>query len=134
VPPYLADWGDAGAFATVSAAAWEEIYRQPDWTVLAPSYLKSLRYDFAVLGDWLAKYVPGEALVILLGDHQPPAVIGGQLHEWTVPIHVLSRDPELVAPFTAAGYVAGIVPTQAPPHQGMENFLPSFLAAFGGSG
>jgi hypothetical protein len=51
-----------------------------------------------------------------------------------VPIHVLSRDPELVAPFTEAGYVAGIVPTQAPPHQGMEKFLPSFLAAFGGSG
>jgi hypothetical protein len=134
VPPYLADWGDAGAFATVSAAAWEEIYRQPDWTVLAPSYLKSLQYDFAVLGDWLTKYLPGDALVILLGDHQPPAVVGGELKEWTVPIHVLSRDPELVAPFPAAGYVAGIVPTQAPPHQGMEKFLPSFLAAFGGSG
>jgi hypothetical protein len=134
VPPYLADWGDAGAFATVSAAAWEEIYRQPDWTMLAPSYLKSLQYDFAVLGDWLTKHLPGDALVILLGDHQPPAVVGGELQHWTVPIHVLSRDPELVAPFTAAGYVAGIVPTQAPPHQGMENFLPNFLAAFGGSG
>jgi hypothetical protein len=133
VPPYLADWGDAGAFATVSAAAWEETYRQPDWTVLAPGYLKSLQYDFAVLGDWLAKHLPGEALVILLGDHQPLGV-GGELQQWTVPIHVLSRDPELVAPFTAAGYVAGIVPTQAPPHQGMENFLPNFLAAFGGSG
>jgi hypothetical protein len=132
VPPYLADWGDAGAFATVSAAAWEEIYRQPDWTVLAPSYLKSLQYDFAVLGDWLAKHLPGEALVILLGDHQPPAVVGGELQQWTVPIHVLSRDPELVAPFMAAGYVAGVVPSQAPPHQGMENFLSSFLAAFGG--
>jgi hypothetical protein len=38
VPPYLADWEDAGAFATVSSAAWEEIYRQPDWTALAPGY------------------------------------------------------------------------------------------------
>lgn len=134
VPPYLADWGDSGAFATVPAAAWEEIYREPDWAVLAPSYLKSLRYDFAVLGDWLAKHLPGDALVILLGDHQPPAVIGGELQQWTVPIHVLSRDPELVAPFIAAGYIAGIVPTQPPPHQGMEKFLPSFLAAFDRSG
>jgi hypothetical protein len=134
VPPYLADWRDAGAFATVPAEAWEEIHRQPDFTVLAPGYLKSLQYDFAVLGDWLTKYLPGNALVILLGDHQPPAMIGGQLEEWTVPIHVLSRDPDLVAPFIAAGYVAGIVPTQPPPHQGMEKFLPSFLAAFGRSG
>jgi hypothetical protein len=134
VPPYLADWADSSAFVTVPKTAWEEINRPPDWTALAPDYLKSLQYDFAVLGDWLAKHLPGEALVILLGDHQPPAVVGGELQQWTVPIHVLSRDPELVAPFVAAGYVKGIVPTQAPPHQGMEDFLPSFLAAFDRSG
>ena len=112
------------------ADAWEEIFRQPDWAALAPNYLNSLKYDFDVLGHWLSQQMLENALVILLGDHQPPAVIGGELHEWTVPIHVLSRDPDLVAPFIAAGYVAGIVPTQAPPHLGMEKFLPSFLAAF----
>ena len=130
VPPYLADWGDCGAFATVPAAAWGEITRPPDWTALAPDYLKSLKYDFTVLGDWLSHHVPDGALVILLGDHQPPAVVGGELKQWTVPIHVLSRDRDLVARFVASGYVDGIVPTQAPPHQGMEKFLPNFLAAF----
>lgn len=134
VPPYLADWRDAGAFATVPAAAWEEIFRPPDWTVLAPGYLKSLKYDFAVLGDWLGKHLAGNGLVILLGDHQPPAVVGGELQQWTVPVHVLSRDPDLVAPFIAAGYAAGLVPPQTPPHRGMESFLASFLAAFDHSG
>jgi hypothetical protein len=134
VPPFLADWGDSGAFATVPPSAWDEIFRQPDWRVLAPGYLKSLQYDFAVLGDWLDKFVSGNGLVILLGDHQPPAVVGGEFREWTVPIHVLSRDPALVAPFIAAGYVPGLDPTQMPPHQGMENFLPSFLAAFDRAG
>jgi len=134
VPPYLADWGDCEAFATVPAAAWEEIYRQPDWTALAPSYLKSLKYDFAVLGDWLVKHLPGNPLVILLGDHQPPAVVGGEARQWTVPIHVLSRDPELVAPFNAIGYVDGLIPTPLYPPQGMEKFLPGFLAAFDRSG
>jgi len=134
VPPYLADWGDAGAFATVPAAAWDEIFQPPDWTMLAPGYLKSLEYDFAVLGDWLAKHLAGKELVILLGDHQPPAVVGGELQQWTVPIHVLSRDPDLVAPFIAAGYVAGLVPPQMSPPRGMESFLPSFLAAFDHSG
>jgi hypothetical protein len=130
VPPYLADWGDAGAFATVPADAWEEIFRPPDWTALAPVYLKSLKYDFAVLGDWLANHLAGDGLVILLGDHQPPAVVGGELQQWTVPVHVLSRDPDLIAPFTAAGYVAGLFPPPTPPPKGMETFLPSFLAAF----
>ena len=130
VPPYLADWGDTGAFATVPAAAWEEILRPPDWTALAPLYLKSLKYDFAVLGDWLANHLAGDGLVILLGDHQPPAVVGGELQQWTVPVHVLSRDPGLVAPFVAEGYVLGLVPPPTPPPKGMETFLPSFLAAF----
>jgi hypothetical protein len=134
VPPYLADWRDAGAFATVPAADWDEILRTPDWTVLAPGYLKALKYDFAVLGDWLAKHLVGNELVILLGDHQPPAVVGGELQQWTVPIHVLSRDPELVSAFIAAGYTAGLVPPRAPPPRGMETFLPSFLAAFDHSG
>lgn len=130
VPPYLRDWRDAGAFATVPADAWEEIFRPPDWTVLAPGYLKSLKYDFAVLGDWLANHLSGNGLVILLGDHQPPAVVGGELQQWTVPVHVLSRDPDLVAPFIAAGYVGGLGPPPTPPPKGMETFLPSFLAAF----
>lgn len=130
VPPYLADWADAGAFTSVPAAAWDEVYRPLEWTTFAPHYLKSLQYDFAVLGDWLTKHLAGESLVILLGDHQPPAVVGGELQQWTVPIHVLSRDPDLVAPFIAAGYVRGLVPTQAPPHDGMEKFLARFLAAY----
>src|SRR5208282_6372137 len=71
---------------------------------LAPDYLSSLRYELAVLGGWLTGQMPGDGLVILLGDHQPPAVVGGQPQPpWTVPIHVLSRDPDLVAPFLAEG-------------------------------
>ena len=131
VPPYLTDWDDSGSFASVSAKGMEKAWRQPDWTRLAPDYLNSLRYDFAVLAGWLTQRMSGEGLVILLGDHQPPAIVGGQSQPpWTVPIHVLSRDPELVAPFLADGYVSGLDPTQAPPHLGMETFLGRFLAAF----
>lgn len=131
VPPYLADWSDAGTFAKLSSAAWGDIDSDPDWSRLAPAYITSLEYDFAVLREWLTHRLRGDALVILLGDHQPPAIVGGDKQPWTVPIHVLSRDPDLVAPFLAAGYVTGMVPAQAPPHRGMESFLPSFLAAFG---
>jgi hypothetical protein len=115
----------------VSATAMEEINRQPDWSRLAPEYLKSLGYDFAALGGWLTERLPGDGLIILLGDHQPPAVIGGRREPpWTVPIHVLSRDPDLVAPFIAEGYVPGLFPAQKPPFSGMETFLARFLAAF----
>ena len=72
----------------------------------------------------------GWKLVILVGDHQPPAAVGGELKDGTVPIHVLSRDQDLIAPFISLGYSAGLAPKQLPPYQGMEEFLPRFLAAF----
>jgi hypothetical protein len=131
VPPYLDDRDDLSTFASVPAAVMEDLLRQPDWTRLAPAYLNSLRYDFAALRGWLTDRIQGDGLVILLGDHQPPAIVGGQPRPpWTVPIHVLSRDPEVVAPFLAEGYVPGLFPTQPPPHPGMESFLARFLAAF----
>jgi hypothetical protein len=131
VPPYLADWTDSGTFASVSTAVMEEARRQPDWSDLANEYLNSLRYDFTVLASWLTHRINDNGLVILLGDHQPPAIVGGQRQPpWTVPIHVMSRDPKLIAPFVTQGYVPGLFPTQPPPYPGMETFLPQFLAVF----
>jgi hypothetical protein len=131
VPPYLADWTDSGTFASVPTAVMEEVRRQPDWSDLATEYLNSLRYDFTVLAGWLTHRMNGNGLVILLGDHQPPAIVRGQPQPpWTVPIHVVSQDPKLIAPFVAQGYVPGLFPTQPPPNPGMEAFLAQFLAAF----
>jgi hypothetical protein len=131
VPPYLSDWADLGTFASVPTAVMEKVRRQPDWSDLATEYLNSLRYDFTVLAGWLTHRMNGNGLVILLGDHQPPAIVGGQPQPpWTVPIHVMSLDPKLIAPFVAQGYVPGLFPTQPPPYPGMETFLMQFLAAF----
>jgi hypothetical protein len=47
-----------------------------------------------------------------------------------VPVHVLSRDPALVAPFARAGYVAGALPPAQGMVKGMESFLGDFLADF----
>jgi hypothetical protein len=38
-------------------------------------YLESVDYDLTVLADWLPRAL-GDDGVIILGDHQPPALIG----------------------------------------------------------
>jgi hypothetical protein len=130
VPPYVADWDDAGLYKSIGQAEWDRIYRQPDWDRLEEPYLESLAYDFDVLGDFLADRVADGTLVILLGDHQPPAFISGDKQPWTVPIHVLAKDPDLLAPFTAQGYTPGVFPAQTAPFLRMEGFLPAFLDSF----
>jgi hypothetical protein len=134
VPPYVAAWADAGDYVGVTPAEWERIYRQPDWNNLAAPYLESVTYDLDVLGDFLATRVADGALVIILGDHQPPAFISGEKQPWTVPIYVLSKDTELLAPFAELGYQPGAIPEQAPPYRGMESFLADFLDGFSSDG
>jgi hypothetical protein len=130
VPPYVADWRDAGPYESVGQAEWDRIYRQPDWDRLEAPYRESLAYDLDVLGDFLTSRVADGALVIILGDHQPPAFISGDKQPWTVPIHVLAKDQALLAPFVAQGYTPGAFPAQTAPFLAMEGFLPAFLDGF----
>lgn len=124
VPPYVEDWADAERFAShpeVTAAL------APDWQHLATPYLDSVSYDLRVLADWIPRAVAGNALVIILGDHQPPALIGASSASHDVPIHILSRDPEIVRLLAGAGYVDGAIPTDLAGR--MDALLPRFLDA-----
>jgi hypothetical protein len=126
VPPYVHPWQGAASFAGIAPAA------AADWSHLEQPYRESVAYDLKVLAGWLDR-LAGNGLVIVLGDHQPPGVASGATAPWTVPIHVLSRDPALVAPFVRSGYVEGVLPP-AGPGKGMESFLRDFLASFSTAG
>jgi hypothetical protein len=130
VPPYVADWSDAGPYESIGKAEWDRIYRQPDWDRLDGAYVESLAYDLDTLGDFVTGRVAEGALVIILGDHQPPAFISGERQPWTVPIHILAKDSSLLAPFLAQGYTPGAFPAQTAPFLTMERFLPTFLDGF----
>ncbi|HUN46994.1 MAG TPA: sulfatase-like hydrolase/transferase [Stellaceae bacterium] len=129
VPPYVADWSDAGPYKSVVQAEWDRIYTDPDWWHLEQPYLQSVQYDLKVLAGWL-KQLKGQPLVIILGDHQPPGFVSGSVAPHTVPIHVLSRDEDLVLPFASLGYTAGAIPPEDGAFKGMESFLPDFLRLF----
>jgi hypothetical protein len=50
-----------------------------------------------------------------------------------VPIHVLSREPDLVEPFRRVGWTPGLIPERTVASMGMESFLGRFLDAFSGA-
>jgi hypothetical protein len=124
LPPYVEDWNDAERFASHPEVA-QRLATRPDWQNLAKPYADSIDYDLQVLGDWVPRAVRGNALVIILGDHQPPALIGVASASHDVPIHVLSRDPEIVRAFAGAGFVDGAVPDGSAGT--MAELLPDFL-------
>jgi hypothetical protein len=129
VPPYVADWREGDLYRDIPQAQWDRIYAPPDWSQLEAPYADSIVYDLKTLAAWLAR-LDGDALVVILGDHQPPGFISGEKQPWTVPIHVLSRDADLLQPFAALGYGDGALPPRTAEVKGMESFLGDFLRGY----
>jgi hypothetical protein len=132
-PPVVPDWnaiGDGRLYAGLP------ITRFPiGWTNLADgagAYVASIRYDLEVIGDYVARFVPGDALVIILGDHQPVAEVTRWSHSYAVPVHVISRNRPLVDAFRTRGYATGMHPASTTTPRGLETLLPDLLGDLGG--
>src|SRR5690606_38436640 len=70
------------------------------------AFAESIEYDLQVLVRHLEP-LSGDALVIIMGDHQPPLVSDAD-QTYDVPMHVLARDPALLEEFRLASFVDGM--------------------------
>jgi hypothetical protein len=131
LPAFVEDWsalGDGSLFAS------QPTIRFPvGWTNLGAggeAYLRSIAYDLRVLEEYVTRFVAGDTLVIILGDHQPVAEVTHASLSPAVPIHVMSRNRAHVDAFIARGYAHGMRPRASAAPPGMETFLPALLADF----
>ena len=130
-PPFITDWdsiGNGSLYNDLPLIRYPVSW--PDLKNASEAYLRSLDYDFTLLVDYLAKYVSTDTLVIIMGDHQPNLQLTGEGQPWSVPVHIISRNPLLLEPFRKRGYTPGLVPVQPSPHAGMETFSQNFLQDF----
>jgi len=105
--------------------------------VLRRSYFRSIAYEWRLLVEWLETDVKGDAVVFILGDHQPalePDVPGARTRN--TPLHVLSRSAELVESFRDAGFQQGLYAapgvTPALRHEGLLSlWISKLMAAHG---
>ncbi len=130
-PPYLEDWSqirDGSIFYEKEIVTFPVVW--PDLSKAAEAYMTSINYVVKVLKTYVLKYIDDDALIIILGDHQPNVQITGENRPWSVPIHIISRNRAFMKPFAARGYTPGIVPRQPAPHPGMETFFYHLLEDF----
>jgi hypothetical protein len=73
----------------------------------------------------------GDALVIVMGDHQPP-FIAPETNNFESVIHMFARDPVLLEEFKAHGFKDGLMltpeDTAALRHEGMFSLIARALA------
>ncbi|MGP9499450.1 MULTISPECIES: hypothetical protein [unclassified Halomonas] len=71
----------------------------------------SVDYAVEVTGRWAKRVADDKTLLIVLGDHQPAPLITGDDASAAVPVHIISGDPALLAPFRTYGFVEGTLPS-----------------------
>ena len=132
LPPLIDDWSALG-----DGSIYQQLGRkqyQIDWPRFenAPqAYIDSIVYDLMLLERYLRDFVEGDALVVVLGDHQPVAEVAGYSTSRAVPLHVLSRHAPSIEPFLARGCTRGMRPRATTgPHPGLETLLPDLIRDF----
>ena len=110
VPPIEANWANllsVQPYATHQAINTSNGVYGDD---LQFSYTDAIVYNFYLVADLLRLTSDQHPLIIVLGDHQPPAVISGADAPWTIPVHVFSQDPQILERFKSVGFVDGLIP------------------------
>jgi phosphoglycerol transferase MdoB-like AlkP superfamily enzyme len=130
VAPYQPDWSKVLTPEAYDPAEVERILaRPPDLTNLAADYAHAMSYEFTTFAGYLRQRAGHALVMILIGDHQPPAAVSGQNAEWTVPIHVVSDRPQVIDRLLGRGFRRGLTPVR-PSLSEMHELVPILLAAF----
>jgi hypothetical protein len=130
VPPYQPDWQRLLTPDPFGAAESQRLLASfVDWIDMLPNYVGMFDYTYRWLGGWLQRPEPRESVLLLVGDHQPAASVSGAGASWEVPVHVVTRDPALLARFVALGFRPGLEP-QRPALGGMHDLTTLLLRAF----
>ena len=131
LPRYVPDWsaiGDGSLYHRQKPLKFPTTW--PELENASEAYVTSIKYDFQVLVGFLEHLVAGDEMIIIMGDHQPNLKITGESQPWSVPVHVISRNPDFVRPFIQRGYTPGLIPSQDLPHAGIESIFWNLLEEF----
>lgn len=131
VPPYQPDWARALTSDPYDAQALQQAYSvPPDWLDLGPGYVAALQYAYATFGGYLRFRADRDLVLILIGDHQPPALVSGEGASWEVPIHVITNRRAVLDRLLQRGFTRGLAPRH-PAITKMHAVTPVLLDAFG---
>ncbi len=132
--PAMVPWdqlGDGSVFDPMPARGLspQEALRDPD--TVRRLYGQSIEYSLEALLSWVADLPDDDLVLVLLGDHQPIALVSGPDATHRVPISLVASDPAVLDRIDAWNWQEGLLPSPSAPVWRMDAFRDQFLDAFG---
>lgn len=94
-------------------------------------YGESVQYSLRSLFSFLGAVDDPNLVMVVLGDHQPAAVVSGAGANHEVPISIVAKDPAVIARISPWKWQPGMLPSPTAPVWRMDAFRDRFLSAFG---
>jgi hypothetical protein len=134
-PPYQPDWARMLTTDPYDTDALDRAWSAwPDWTDLGPSYLEAFDYALRNIGGYLRFRADRDLVLVLVGDHQPPALVSGAGASWNVPVHVIASRPAVLDRLRDRHRFTDTLHPGGESVARMDTLLPILLDAFGDGG
>lgn len=131
VPPYQPDWTRLLTATPYDTDQLTSAYdTEADWSNLGPGYARALGYLHQSLTGYLRWRAERDLVLVVIGDHQPPALVSGEGASWNVPVHVITGRQVLLDRLRAEGFRDGLEPPGTALTR-MDGLMPKLLHAFG---
>jgi hypothetical protein len=132
--PHLVDWtkvGNGSIFNDMPTQGQlpSRVFRDP--TEVKAAYGRSIQYSIGSLISFLQTYPDKNLVVVMVGDHQPAAVVSGSGASHDVPITIIAHDPLVMDRIAPWGWQEGMLPSPQASVWRMDEFRDRFLTAFG---
>lgn len=113
IPEYVPDWellGDGTIFEDAYLRRFNNNWLSGN--EYPEGYIAGITYSLKSIAGYLNRYVDDDALAVIIGDHQPRIPISERSSTYSVPVHFLSRRPELLAQLPDDSLSAGFIPQE----------------------
>ncbi|MEO5921570.1 MAG: CDP-alcohol phosphatidyltransferase [Pseudolysinimonas sp.] len=134
--PALVPWDEIGDGSIYSSQLAGQDSTSDVWSDPArikKAYGQSVEYALGALFSFVENSDDPNLVLIVVGDHQPAAVVSGDGASRDVPISVISKDPAVFEAIAGWRWEDGMLPSDDAPLWRMDEFRDRFLAAFSAS-
>lgn len=128
----LLDWeaiGDGSVFNEQATSGDPPSVVWSDPERVRRQYIATIDYSLETLGSYMARFGK-DTVFIVLGDHQPAAIVTGPNASRAVPLHVVSGDAGLIASFKTQGFSTGMLPAATAHEWGMDEMRQVLIDRF----
>jgi hypothetical protein len=134
--PFMVPWqavGDGSIFNEQATAGDPPDVVWQDPARIKEQYRKSIEYAVADLVSYVLNHGDDDLVLLIIGDHQPAPLVTGDLTNHDVPVHLIARDPAVMAAVADWQWTDGLLPAPDAPVWRMDELRNRFIAAFSGT-